>query len=64
MAITVFWDVTSCSLIDIQERFGGIYCFHLHGMSREGVEKVVLMKGSGTRTETAGGPIGDGDTGK
>jgi len=26
---TVLWDVTSCSLLDIDRRFGGTCCFHL-----------------------------------
>jgi hypothetical protein len=33
MAITVFWDVMLCSLVDAYSYFGGMYCFHLqeHG---------------------------------
>jgi hypothetical protein len=29
--ITMFWNVTPCSLIEVQRCFGGTYCSHLHG---------------------------------
>jgi hypothetical protein len=29
---TVIWAVTSCSLIDVYRRFGGIYCLQLQGL--------------------------------
>jgi hypothetical protein len=29
-AVTVFWDMSPCSLVEIYLRFGGSYCPHLH----------------------------------
>jgi hypothetical protein len=31
MEVAVFWDVASCSLVDIDGRFRGAYCLHRHG---------------------------------
>jgi hypothetical protein len=31
MEVTVFWDATLCNLIEVYERFGGIWYFHLQG---------------------------------
>jgi hypothetical protein len=36
MKSTIFWDITPCSPLKINRRFGGIYCLHFHGrISRE-----------------------------
>jgi hypothetical protein len=29
-AVTIFWGVTTCSLIEVYRRFGGTYSLHLH----------------------------------
>jgi hypothetical protein len=29
--MAVFWDVAPCSLVDIDRRFRGDYCFHYQG---------------------------------
>jgi hypothetical protein len=31
MKMTSFWDIASCSLVEIYERFKGNYCFHHQG---------------------------------
>jgi hypothetical protein len=31
MKCTIFWDVTLCNLVEIQRRFGVIYCLRLQG---------------------------------
>jgi hypothetical protein len=31
MKMTVFWDAAPCSLVKIDRRFGGAYCFHRLG---------------------------------
>jgi hypothetical protein len=31
MKITVFWDLVPCSIVEIDRRFRGAYCFHHHG---------------------------------
>jgi hypothetical protein len=31
MDMTVFWDVTSCSVTEIYRRFRAAYCLHHHG---------------------------------
>jgi hypothetical protein len=30
MKVTVFWDVARCSLIEINRRFGDVYCLNHH----------------------------------
>jgi hypothetical protein len=35
LKITVNWDVTSCSLIERNQCFGGTYTLHLQGRYRE-----------------------------
>jgi hypothetical protein len=30
MNSTIFWDITSCSLLKVNRRFGGTYRLHLH----------------------------------
>jgi hypothetical protein len=27
----IFWDITPCSLLIVNRRFGGTYCLHIHG---------------------------------
>jgi hypothetical protein len=29
--LTVLWDVTACSLVEVPLRFGGKYCLHIRG---------------------------------
>jgi hypothetical protein len=29
METTIIWDVTSCSLVEVHQHFGGMYCLHL-----------------------------------
>jgi hypothetical protein len=31
MKSTIFWDITPCSLLRVNRRFGGTYCLHLQG---------------------------------
>jgi hypothetical protein len=31
MKITIFWDITPCSPLSVNRRFGGTYCLHLQG---------------------------------
>jgi hypothetical protein len=31
MKSTAFWDITQCSLLKVNRRFGGTYCLHLQG---------------------------------
>jgi hypothetical protein len=31
MKSTIFWDITLCSPLNLNQRFEGIYCLHLHG---------------------------------
>jgi hypothetical protein len=28
MKMTAFWDVTPCSLVEVDRRFRGVYCFY------------------------------------
>jgi hypothetical protein len=29
--MAVFWDIASCTLVEIDQRFGGTYCLHHQG---------------------------------
>jgi hypothetical protein len=31
MNMTIFWDIASCILVEIDRRFGDAYCLHHHG---------------------------------
>jgi hypothetical protein len=31
MGSTIFWDITQCSPLNVNRRFGGAYCLHLQG---------------------------------
>jgi hypothetical protein len=31
MQSTIYWDITPCSPLSVNRRFGGTYCLHLHG---------------------------------
>jgi hypothetical protein len=31
MKISIFWDITPCSLVKVNRHFGGTYCLHLQG---------------------------------
>jgi hypothetical protein len=31
MKRTIFWDITQCSALKVNRRFGGTYSMHLHG---------------------------------
>jgi hypothetical protein len=45
----VFWDVTLCSLVEIDQCFGGAYCLHCHNRRAGGSSKQV--KGSSKQIE-------------
>jgi hypothetical protein len=47
--ITVYWDVTPCSLADRYQRFGGTSCLHL----RRGRRRVVSQTGTNVSEELA-----------
>jgi hypothetical protein len=32
MKSTIFWDITACSPLKANRRYGGIYCLHLQGL--------------------------------
>jgi hypothetical protein len=32
MKSSIFWDITPCSPLKVNRRFGGIYCLHLQGL--------------------------------
>jgi hypothetical protein len=44
MKMTVFWDVTPYSLVDIDRRFRGTCCLHHQGNEYGGSKKVKLSR--------------------
>jgi hypothetical protein len=34
--MTVFWDIASCGVIEVDRRFRGVYCLHHQGYSDDG----------------------------
>jgi hypothetical protein len=43
MKSTIFWDITPCSLLSVNRRFGGTYSLHLQG-ALNGLHGVIYQK--------------------
>jgi hypothetical protein len=48
VVVTIFWDVTTCSLVDRYQHFGGTYYFHLQGRRVNFYSSVLKMQMSGS----------------
>jgi hypothetical protein len=38
VSLWAFWDIASCSLLEVDRRFGGAYCLHHHIRRRENLK--------------------------
>jgi hypothetical protein len=45
MKMTVFWDVSPCSLVEVYRRFRGAYCLHHQGAHHHRLDDGVSQDG-------------------
>jgi hypothetical protein len=53
LKITVIWDVMSCSLVERNKCFGGMYTLHLQGRYRERRQRTASVSGTREDSEQA-----------